>query len=196
MGFSRQEHRSGYLPYSRGSSGPTDRMRVSCLSCIGGWTLTWKVHTHTSMPPFLSLPVQVTTGPWVGSRALYSMFSLIVYFVLSVSTAHMSIPTYQFILLSSYSLGVHTFVLYICVCISALQIRSSMPIVFRFHIYASIYTINSCYPLLLISYMDKSWPHVVTEILGIFFFLIFAFSKRENGHQYSIAGPINQDRFG
>ena len=42
-------------------------------------------------------------------------------------------------------LGIHTFVLYVCVSISALQISSSVPF-FRFHIYALIYDI--CFSLL------------------------------------------------
>ena len=37
--------------------------------------------------------------------------------------------------------GVHTFVLYICVSVSALQTSSSVPFFFRFHIYALIYNI-------------------------------------------------------
>ena len=58
---------------------------------------------------------------------LYSRFLLVVYFIhISV---YMSIPISQFIppalLLSP--LGVHTFVLYICVSISALQTSSSVP---------------------------------------------------------------------
>ena len=61
---------------------------------------------------------------------LHSRFLLVIYFI--HISAYMSIPISQFIppppLLPPLSpLGVHTFVLYICVSISALQIGSSVP---------------------------------------------------------------------
>ena len=46
----------------------------------------------------------------------------------------MSIPISQFIP-PPFLLGVHTFALYICVSLSALQIRSSISTFFRFYIY-------------------------------------------------------------
>ena len=38
-----------------------------------------------------------------------------------------------------FPFGIHIFVLYVCVSISTLQIRLSIPFFFRFHIYALIY---------------------------------------------------------
>ena len=56
----------------------------------------------------------------------------------------MSIPIFQFILPSLPPPGVHTFILWISVSISALQICPSVPFS-RFHIYALIYDI--CFSL-------------------------------------------------
>ena len=61
---------------------------------------------------------------------LYSKFQTVVYFIHSINSVFMSIPVSQF--LPPYSsppppLGIHTFVLYLCVSVSALQIRSSVP---------------------------------------------------------------------
>ena len=56
---------------------------------------------------------------------LYSMFSLGICFIhISI---YMSIPISQFIPLPLSLLGVHMFVLYVCVSISALQTGSSVP---------------------------------------------------------------------
>ena len=59
---------------------------------------------------------------------LYSQFSLIIYFIHSISSVYMSIPISQFIPPSSFPplVSIHFF-LYVCVSISALQIRSSIP---------------------------------------------------------------------
>ena len=79
---------------------------------------------------------------------LYCRFLLVIHFIhISV---YMSIPISQFITpqppptLPLSLLGVHIFVLYICVSISALQTSSSVPFS-RFHIYALIYDI--CFSL-------------------------------------------------
>ena len=72
---------------------------------------------------------------------LYSRFLLVINFIhISV---YMSIPVAQFITPpppppAASPLGVHTFVLYICVSISSLQTGSSLPFS-RFHIYVLIY---------------------------------------------------------
>ena len=75
---------------------------------------------------------------------LYSTLLLVIYFIhISV---YMSIPISQFIPPPppAFPPGVHTFGLYICVSISALQTGSSVPYS-RFHIYALIYDI--CFSL-------------------------------------------------
>ena len=59
---------------------------------------------------------------------LYSRFSLVIYFIhISHISVYMSIPISQFIPPPLSPLGVHMFVLYICVSISALQTGSSVP---------------------------------------------------------------------
>ena len=56
---------------------------------------------------------------------LYSRFSLVIYFIhISI---YLLIPIFHFIPPLLSPLGVHTFVLYICVSISALQTGSSVP---------------------------------------------------------------------
>ena len=86
---------------------------------------------------------------------LCSRFSLGICFI--HSSVYMSIPISQFIL-SLFPhfpcLNVHTFVLYVCVSVSALQISSSLPFC-RFHMYALIY--NVCFSDLL---------HPVWQLLG------------------------------
>ena len=90
---------------------------------------------------------------------LCSRFLLVIYFIhISV---YMSIPISQFIPPSSPptsppTFGVHTFVVYICVSISALQTGSPVPFS-RFHIYALIY--NICFSL-------SDLLHSVRQILG------------------------------
>ena len=53
------------------------------------------------------------------------MFSLGIYFIHSIKNVYVTIPLSQF--RPPPPLGVHTFVLYVCVSISAFQIRSSIP---------------------------------------------------------------------
>ena len=55
---------------------------------------------------------------------LYNSFSLVNYFIHSISSVYMSIPTSQY---PPFPTDIHMFVLYVCVSISALQIRSSIP---------------------------------------------------------------------
>ena len=57
---------------------------------------------------------------------LHSRFSLVIYFIHSINSVHMLIAISQFIPPSP--LGVQTFVLYICVSISALQITQFLNI--------------------------------------------------------------------
>ena len=146
MGFSRQEYWS--WSFSRGSSRPRNRTQVSHVSCIAGGFFTaepWGKPICTHISPlfyFLDfLPIQVTKEHRVEFSVLYRRFPLVICFIhRSVS---MSIPVSQFIPPLS-PLGVHTFVLYTSVSISALQIDPSVPFS-RFHIGAFIYDI--CFPL-------------------------------------------------
>ena len=57
------------------------------------------------------LPIQLTTKHSAEFSVLCSMFSLVIYLI----SLYVSIPTPHF------PLGTHTFVLYVCVSISALQ---------------------------------------------------------------------------
>ena len=58
------------------------------------------------------------------SDVLYSRFLLFIWFIHSINSVYMSIPISQFIPpLPTPFLGIHTFFLYICVSVSALQIR-------------------------------------------------------------------------
>ena len=50
--------------------------------------------------------------------------SFVTCFIHSINSAYVSIPGSQFLSPLPFPLGVHTFVLYVCVSISALQIRS------------------------------------------------------------------------
>ena len=78
-------------------------------------------------PCFLDfLPIWVTSGHWVESPVLYSKFLLVVYFIHSINSVYMSIQSPN----SSHPLFPTWYpclVLYICVSISVLQIRSSIP---------------------------------------------------------------------
>ena len=51
---------------------------------------------------------------------LYNRFSIVTYIIHSITSVYMSIPVSQFIP-PDFPLGIHTFVLYACVSISALQ---------------------------------------------------------------------------
>ena len=56
---------------------------------------------------------------------LYRRFSFVVYFIHNINCAYMSIPISQFLPFLFSLLGIHTFVLYICISIFAWQIVSS-----------------------------------------------------------------------
>ena len=67
-------------------------------------------------------PIYITAEHWIESSVWYSRFSLAVCF------KHRSVYVYiHYISYPCCPLGVHKFVLYICVSISALQITSSVP---------------------------------------------------------------------
>ena len=71
-------------------------------------------------------PIQVTTVHQVEYPILYGMFSVVIYLIHSINGAYVSIPISQFLPPPPLPLGICSFVLYICVCISVLQIRSSI----------------------------------------------------------------------
>ena len=62
---------------------------------------------------------------------------------------------------SPFPLGIHTFVFYTCIYISALWIRWPVPIFFRFHIYALIY--NICFSLS--DLLHSVWQSLVWSFL-------------------------------
>ena len=66
---------------------------------------------------------------------LYSRFSLVIYSYIVVYIFQSQSPNRFH---PPSALGIHMFVLYICVSISALQMGSSLPFFSRFHIYALI----------------------------------------------------------
>ena len=61
------------------------------------------------------------------SSLCWSMFPLVTYFIYSIDSVYVSIPISQFLPPTTFPLGIHIFVLYVCVSISALQIRSCIP---------------------------------------------------------------------
>ena len=59
---------------------------------------------YTYIPSFLDfLPIQVTTEHWVEYPELYSRFSLVMYFIHSINSVHMSTPISQFITYPQFS---------------------------------------------------------------------------------------------
>ena len=111
---------------------------------------------------------------------LYSRFLLVIYFIhISI---YMSIPISQFIPppptplpLSSH--GVHTFVLYICVSISALQTGSPVSF-FQFYFFLSnLYAFYFFLVLLhLLGPLVKFWIQMMRVIILIFFSILFRHS--------------------
>ena len=81
------------------------------------------IHLHTQPTPFwISFPFRspcaLSRVPWVIQQVLLSYL-----FYMQYNSVGMSIPVFQFI--APFSLGIHTFVLYVSVSISALQISLS-----------------------------------------------------------------------
>ena len=70
-------------------------------------------------------PIQVTTPRAGELPVLCSRFSPVILFTHGINSVCLSIPISQFIHHHPLPLGIHTFVLYVCVSISALQISSS-----------------------------------------------------------------------
>ena len=91
-------------PFSRGSSWPRNWTGVSCIAV--GFFTNWAMK---------------------GSPELCSRFSLVIYFIDSINCVYMSNPNLPIHPSSFYPPWVYTFVLYVCVSISVLQMRSSVP---------------------------------------------------------------------
>ena len=94
---------------------------------------------YTYIPSILDfLPTQVIVEHEAEFPVPHSRFSLVIYFTHGM--VYMSIPIFQFIPPLLSLLASIYFFHYVCVSISTLQIRSSLPFT-RFHIYALIYNI-------------------------------------------------------
>ena len=115
MGFSRQEGGSG-LPFPSPGDLPDpgiEPMSVTFPALAGRFfttSATWEGFVYT-YPLFFGFP----------SHLGHSQFPLVILYIVVVCTCQSRFPN------PSHPLGVHTFVLYICVSISALQRSSSLP---------------------------------------------------------------------
>ena len=71
---------------------------------------------HVHLYPFPSgPPIQVTTGHYAEFPVLCGVFSLVIYFILSVSSVYVSILISQFLPPTPcFPLGILTFVFYVC----------------------------------------------------------------------------------
>ena len=96
------------------------------------------IYIHLSSLFWISCPFRSPES--IEFPVLYSWFSLVIYFIHSLNNVYMSVSTSRFLPPGLFPLGVCTFVLYVCVSISALHIGSSVPF-FRFHIHELIYDI-------------------------------------------------------
>ena len=100
-------------------------LEYSCFTLLCQFLLYSKVNQPFVYPPptFLDfLPIYVTTEHGAEFPVWCSGFSLVISFI--HSGVYMSIPISQFIHPPLFPLGIHMFVFYVCVFISALQIRS------------------------------------------------------------------------
>ena len=78
------------------------------------------VYIHTSPLLWVSSPLSSPQSTEQSSLCVPGKFSLIVYFMHSISSVYTSIPIFQFASPPPFLHGVHTFVLYICVSTSVL----------------------------------------------------------------------------
>ena len=97
------------------------KLELSCLTVLYWSLLCRKVNQLYTDVHLLF----VTTEHWVELPVLYSGFSLVTCFL--HGSVCMWIPVSEFIPLALSPIGVHTFVLYVCVSISAFHICSSVP---------------------------------------------------------------------
>ena len=100
----------------------------------------WISYMYTYIPSFLDfLPIQVTTEHWVEYPELYSRFSLVMYFIHSINSVHMSTPISQFITYPQFSPW-YPCICSLCLCLYFCFVNKIIFInFFRFHIYALIY---------------------------------------------------------
>ena len=111
---------------------------------------------YTCIPSFLDFfPIQDTRSHPVKFLVLYRRFSLVISFINSI--VYMSVPISQFIPPSPFPLGIHSFVLYDCVSVTALQVRSSTPFFQIPHI-----CVNNFYTLLITQFSSvaRSFPNL------------------------------------
>ena len=109
-------------------------------------------YTYTYIPsPLVFFPIQVTTERRVEFPVPCSQFSLVIYFIQSISSGYVSVPISQFL---PHLLCIQTFVLYICASVSALQIRSFIHFS-RFHTHVLIYDIcSTCFKNTCLSFFS------------------------------------------
>ena len=65
---------------------------------------------------------------------LYSMFSLLIYFLHNISGVHVPNPNFPIPPTHLLLFGIHVFILYVCVFMFALEIRSSIPFFLISHV--------------------------------------------------------------
>ena len=90
--------------------------------------------TQGSNPGLLHCRSTLHTLSHRGSLILYNRFSLIIYFIHSINNVYMSMPIFHL----PFPVGIYTFVLYICVSISVLPIKSSISFFWIPHICINI----------------------------------------------------------
>ena len=101
-------------PFSRGSSQPRNWTGVSCIT--GGFFTSWAIRVHISPLLWISFPLRRLQSTEQSSPCCTRGFRyLSSFYVVSVVCVYMSIPVSQLFPLP-ITLGVHTFVLYACVC--------------------------------------------------------------------------------
>ena len=102
---------------------------IVALKCCASFCHTAKrissARMHISPLVWVSFPFRSLQN--IGFLVLYSRFSLVVYFRHSINSVYMSIPISQFIPFPPFPLGVHVFILSICVSISLLHVSLSIP---------------------------------------------------------------------
>ena len=80
------------------------------------------MYVHIHMHPLLLDFLPPESPQCIEFPVLRSTFSLAVWFMHSMSAVYMSVPVSEFLPPPPFPIGVHTFVLYHCVSISALHI--------------------------------------------------------------------------
>ena len=119
----------------------------------------WYIHILSLMD---LLPSQVTTKHLVLFPVPFGQFSLLICFLHSISSVYTSIPVSQVIPpMPRFALGVLTFVFYICVSVSALQLRLSIPF---FQIPHTCINIQYCFSDLLHHALQSLGPSTFLQM--------------------------------